>query len=74
MELNTLTNTISPYFTDEDLITQLNLQLPYEEQHTVDFTQLFHEIEDNGDTLQLRFRGTLYNIDKITGTVTEAKQ
>ena len=74
MELNTLTNTISPYFTDEDLITQLNILLPYEEQHTVDFTQLFHEIEDNGDTLQLRFRNKTYNIDKITGTVTEAKQ
>ena len=72
MELNTLTNTISPYFTDEDLITQLNTLLPYEEQHTVDFTQLFHEIEDNEDTLQLRFRNKLYNIDKITGTVTEA--
>lgn len=69
-----MTNTISPYFTDEDLITQLNLQLPYEEMHTVDFKTLLHEIEDIGECFQLRFRNKLYNIDKITGIVTEARQ
>lgn len=69
-----MTNTISDYFTDEDLVTQLTLQFDEEEMHTFNFKRIFHEIEDIGDCFQLRIRKRIFNIDKISGTVTEVKK
>ena len=66
-----MSNTLSFYFTDEDLEAELSRQFSEEEMHTFDFKRIFHEIEDIGDCLQLRLRGRVFNIDKITGNVTE---
>jgi hypothetical protein len=65
-------NTLSDYFTDEELETQLKTHLKEEEMHTINFKTLFHEIQDEGDCFSLRLKGKRFLIDKITGTVTEA--
>lgn len=68
-----MANTISPYFTDEDLESQLRMQFPYEQMYDMDFRTVFNQIEDIGDCLQLRLRGFIFHIDKITGVVTKVK-
>jgi len=69
-----MTNTISDYFTDEDLEQSLRLQFDAEEMWTMDFKTVFSQIEDAGEVFQLRLRGRLFNIDKITGDAMEVKQ
>ena len=66
-------NTVSPFFTDEDLTTQLMVQFDEEEMYTMDYRTVFNQIEDIGDCLRLRLRGKVFNIDKITGVVEEVK-
>ncbi len=66
-------NTVSPFFTDEDLATQLMVQFDEEEMYTMDYRTVFNQIEDIGDCLRLRLRGKVFNIDKITGVVEEVK-
>lgn len=66
-----MSNVLSPFFSDEDLETQLRTFLSDEEMHSVDFKRLFHEVMDNGECLELRFRGKLFLIDKVTGCVQE---
>ena len=68
-----MANTISPYFTDEDLESQLRMQFPYEQMYDMDFKTVFNQIEDIGDCLQLRLRGFIFHIDKVTGVVTKVK-
>lgn len=68
-----MTNTISPYFTDEDLEHQIRLQFPEEEQYTMNYKTVFNQIEDEGDCLSLRLRGKRLLIDKLTGVVKEAE-
>lgn len=62
---------ISEYFSDDDLITQLRLQFKDEQQWDIDFKTIFNQIEDTGKNFYLEFRGRKFNIDKITGAVTE---
>lgn len=62
------------YFTSKELETQLRLQFPYDEMFDIDFRTVFSHIVDVGDVYQLRLRGRLFNIDKITGIVSEVKQ
>ena len=62
---------LSPYFTDEELETQLRLQFSDEEQWDTDFKVFFNHIQDIGDCFFLRFRGREFTIDKITATVTD---
>lgn len=69
-----MANTISPYFTDEDLESQLRMQFPYEQMYDMDFKTVFNQIEDIGDCFELRLRGYIFHIDKITGTVTKVKR
>jgi hypothetical protein len=69
-----MANTVSDYFTDEDLESQLMLQFEYEEMHTMDFRTVFSQIEDMGEFLQLRLRGRVFQIDKITGGVSEVEE
>ena len=69
-----MVNTISPYFTDEELESQLRMQFPYEQMYDMDFRTVFNQIEDIGDCLQLRLRGFIFHIDKITGVVTKVKR
>ena len=68
-----MANTVSPFFDDDDLVTQLMIQFDEEEMHTMDYKTIFNQIEDIGDCLQLRLRGKLFNIDKVTGVVSEVK-
>ena len=65
---------ISEYFTDEDLEQQLRLQFDYGEMWDMDFRTVFSQIEDVGDVFQLRLRNRLFNIDKVTGGVTEVEK
>lgn len=66
--------TVSKYFSDEELESQLRMQYSLEEMWTIDFQALFKQIVDIGDCLQLRIKGRTFNIDKITCAVTEVKQ
>lgn len=62
---------LSPYFSDEELISNLRTQFDYEEMFDVDFKQLFHQIEEREKDYFLRFRGRRFSIDKITACVKE---
>lgn len=64
---------ISPFFTDEDLISQLRVQFDYEQMYDFDFKQILGQVEDRGDDYFLRFRGRKFSIDKMTGGITEVK-
>lgn len=66
-----MSNTVSVYFTDDDLVTQLTAQFEEEDMHTFNFKRIFHEIEDMGDCFRLKVRGRVFNIDKITGCIEE---
>lgn len=66
-----MANSISPYFTDEDLEIQLRLQFNYDEMFDMDFRTVFGQIEDVGECFQLKLRNRVFNIDKITGIVSE---
>ena len=66
-----MANTLSDYFTDEDLEQSLRMQFDLEDMWTMDFKTVFSQIEDIGDVFQLRLRGRVFNIDKITGGVSE---
>ena len=68
-----MANTISEYFTDEDLEQSLRLQFELEEMWSMDFRSVFNQITDEGDYLQLKLRGRIFRIDKITGGVSEVK-
>lgn len=64
---------LSEYFTDEEFISQLRLQFDYEEMWDIDFRTIINRVMDNGDKLYLEFRDRKFNIDKITGIVTEVE-
>ena len=64
---------LSEYFTDEEFISQLRLQFDYEEMWDIDFRTILNRVEDNGDKLYLEFRNRKFNIDKITGIITEVE-
>lgn len=65
---------LSPYFTDEELISQLRLQFDWEDMWDVDFTTIFQAIEDLGDYYSLNFRNRCFRINKITGGVVEVEK
>lgn len=64
---------LSPYFTDDELISQLRLQFDYEDMWDIDFTTIFQAIEDLDDYFCLNFRNRCFHIDKITGIVVEVE-
>ena len=68
-----MANTVSEYFTDEDLEQSLRLQFEYDEMWSMDFRSVFNQITDEGDYLQLKLRGRVFHIDKITAGVSEVK-
>ena len=68
-----MVNTISPYFTDEDLESQLRMQFPYEQMYDMDFKTVFNQIEDIGSCYELRLRGFIFHIDKISGIVSKVE-
>ena len=65
---------LSPYFTDEELISQLRLQFDWDEMWDIDFTTIFQAIDDIGDCFRLEFRNRCFHIDKITGLVVEVEK
>ena len=64
---------LSPYFTDEELISQLRMQFDYDDMWDIDFTTIFQSIEDMGDYFSLNFRNRVFHNDKITGIVVEVE-
>lgn len=68
-----MTNTISDYFTDEDLEQNLRTMFDLEEMFDMDFRTVFNQIEDNGEDYSLKLRGRTFSIDGITGSVEEVK-
>ena len=68
-----MTNTFSPYFTDEDLEQSLRLMFEYDEMWDMDFRTVFNQITDEEDYFQLRLRGRVFRIDKVTGGVSEVE-
>ena len=65
---------VSDYFTDEELESQLRLQYDDEEQWTIDYRLFFNQIEDTGDSLYLKINDREFSIDKITGEVTDLNE
>lgn len=61
---------LSPYFTDDELLSQLRLQFDYDEMFDFDFRQIFSQIVERDNDFYLRFRGKEFSIDKRTGGVT----
>lgn len=66
-----MTNTVSDYFTDEDLEQSLRTMFEYEEMFDMDFRTVFSQISDDGDFFKLNLRGRCFKIDKVTGGVME---
>lgn len=62
---------VSPFFTDEDLVTQLMLQFDYDEQVSIDFYSILSQVVERSNDLYLELKGRCFSIDKITGIVEE---
>lgn len=69
-----VTNTVSEYFSDEELEDSLRMMFEYDEMFDIDFRTVFNQIKDlDDDYFELSFRGRLFNIDKVTGGVLEVE-
>lgn len=64
---------VSPFFTDEDLVTQLMLQFDYDEQISIDFYSILSQVVERSNDLYLELKGRCFSIDKVTGIVTEVE-
>jgi hypothetical protein len=63
---------LSEFCTDEDIIDSLRLMFDYDEMHTVDWYTILGQVEElDDDYLLLRFRGRVFKIDRLTGSVSE---
>lgn len=62
------------YATTDDVIHGLRLQFDYNEMFDIDFKTVLSHMEDYGEYYELRLRGRLFRIDKLTGSVKEVKQ
>ena len=63
--------TVSPFFTDDELIENLRDFFEYEEMYTMDFRTVLNQFEDYGDVLRLRLRGRVFEVSKDTGVIVE---
>lgn len=68
-----VTNTVSDYFTDEELCSQLRMQYDLDEMWRIDFMSLLSQVVDIGECFELKIKNRTFHIDKITGSVTEVK-
>ena len=67
-----MTNTVSDYFEDEDLINNLRTFFELEEMWKINFYALLTDIAELNDIyLQLKYKGRVFYIHKLTGDVTE---
>ena len=69
-----VTNTVSEYFTDEELCSQLRMQYDLDEMWRIDFMSLLSQVVDIGECFELKIKDRLFQIDKITGGVTEVEK
>lgn len=68
-----MANTISPYFSDENLCSQLRQQFDYDEMWDINFFTVFNQIIDRDTDFYLELRGKKFSIDKNTGVVKEVE-
>ena len=69
-----VTNTVSDYFTDEDLEQNLRTMFDYDEMFDIDFRTVFNQItEYDEDNFELKLRQRTFRIDKITGAISEVE-
>ena len=66
-----MVNTVSPYYTDEELCSQLRVHFDREEMWTIDFQALLSQITDMGEFYRLKVKGRVFNVDKVTANVVE---
>ena len=66
-----MVNSISPYFSDEDVCTQLRMQYSSDEMWNIDFKTLLKQVVEKGEVFELKIKDRLFQIDKITGGVSE---
>ena len=62
---------VSPFFTDDELISQLRIQFEREKMFDVNWKSIFHMIEERETDYFLRFRGRKFSIDKVTAGIKE---
>jgi len=65
------TNTLSPYFTDSQVVSQLRGFFGLDEMWRIDFMNLLSQCVDKGDFFELRIMERCFRIDKVTGGVEE---
>lgn len=63
--------TLSPFFFDGEVVSQLRSYFSSDEMWQIDFNHLLSHAEDNGDFFKLKIGDRLFHIDKITGGVNE---
>ena len=67
------TISLSPYFPDSSVVNSLRPFFSLSEMWTIDFHNLLSQVEDKGEYFELRIMNRLFQIDKITGGVTEVE-
>ena len=67
------TISLSPYFTDSSVVNSLRSFFSLTEMWKIDFYNLLSQAEDKGEYFELRIMNRLFQIDKITGGVTEVE-
>lgn len=67
------TSTLSPYFTDNQVVNQLRSFYSMTEMWKINFNNLLSQAEDKGDYFELKIMTRTFHIDKTTGGVTEVK-
>ena len=65
------TITLSPYFTDNEVVSQLRPFFSTEEMWRIDFHNLLSQAEDKGDYFELKIFKRVFIIHKLTGMVEE---
>lgn len=68
------TITLSPYFTDNQVVNQLRSYFSLTEMWNIDFYNLLSQAEDKGSYYELKIKDKVFRIDKITGGVVEVKK
>ena len=68
------TISLSPYFTDSSVVNSLRPFFSLSEMWSIDFHNLLSQVEDKGEYFELRIMNRLFQIDKITGGVTEVEK
>ena len=68
------TISLSPYFPDSSVVNSLRPFFSLSEMWSIDFHNLLSQVEDKGEYFELRIMNRLFQIDKITGGVTEVEK